>query len=283
MRDHHHNVVPMNQRGDAFDAVEQFWDDQEDDFPGQESFRYDDDYDLGLLTIQVFADGALLDTIRRPVHGSGYECAVLELRHPEPKPPAPMPRHLRELAWLTRLVGGAEALDALDIDRLPDEPLDTDGVREDLRARVAAISARLDDVVDQLHDPELRTACRRLLVRAVAAEPALLLRPDRDDTAAGAVLLAVARANDLVGQGRAIPASVLTHVCGLQTAPHERARSFAHAVAGHDGTGFDRHGGSRTKPDVLVLGSPDLLLGRFRAQLVRLRGLAHDEAQRAAG
>ena len=79
------NVVSMNQRGDRFDAAEELWDD-EDDFPGEEAFRYD--HDLGLLTIQVYAGGDLVDTIHRPVQGSGYECAVLELRHPKPRPPA---------------------------------------------------------------------------------------------------------------------------------------------------------------------------------------------------
>jgi hypothetical protein len=275
-----HNVVSMNQRGDRFDALEEPWDD-EDDFPGEEAFRYDDD--LGLLTIQVFAGGDLLDTIRRPVEGSGYECAVLELRHPKRRAPAPRPRHERELAWLARVVGSTAALDALGIDPLPDEPLDAARVRKDLQARVAAIGARCDQVADQLHDPELRTACRRLLVRAVAAEPELLLRSDRDDTAAGAVLLAVAKGNDLVGAGRAIPATVLTHLSGLRSSPADRARSFAHAVAGPEGTGFERHDGNRGEPDVLVLGSPDLLLGRFRATLVRLRGLAHEERHQAVG
>jgi hypothetical protein len=278
------NVVSMNQRGDRFDAAEELWDD-EDDFPGEEAFRYD--HDLGLLTIQVYAGGDLVDTIHRPVQGSGYECAVLELRHPKPRPPAPRPRHERELAWLARLVGGTQALDGLGIDPLPDEPLDATRVRQDLQARVMAIGDRCDQVADELHDPELRTACRRLLVRAVAAEPALLLRSDRDDTAAGAVVLAVAKGNDLVGAGRAIPTTVLTDLSGLRSSPTERARSFAHALAGPEGTGFARHDvnhdGSRGEPDVLVLGSPDLLLGRFRAQLVRLRGLAHEERHRGVG
>jgi hypothetical protein len=276
-----HNVVSMERRrvDHLLDSADDRWEDEPDDYPGSSEHEYLPD--LGELTIRVFAGDDLLDTIRRPVGGSGYELAALGLRPLKPRPPRP--RHERELTWLARLVGGTDALDGLGIDALPDEPLDCSGVREDLRARVAAIAARCDRVADGLHDIELRTACRRFLARAVSAEPELLLRSDRDDTAAGAVLHAVAGANGLLGRGRAFTASSLTEVCGLRSSPHGRAQSFAHAVAGSVGTGFGPHGDSRGEPDVLVLGSPDLLLGRFRAQLVRLRGLAHEERHQAVG
>jgi hypothetical protein len=276
-----HNVVSMGRRhvDDVLDTADDRWDDEPDDYLSAPEDEHP--HDLGQLTIRVFAGDDLLDTIRRPVGGSGYELAVLGLRPAKPTPPRP--RYERELTWLARVVGSADALDGLDIDPLPDEPLDCSGVREDLRARVAAIAARCDLVADGLHDAELRTACRRLLVRAVSAEPELLLRSDRDDTAAGAVLHAVAAANDLVGRGRAFTSSSLTELCGLRSSPHGRAQSFAHAVAGPEGTGFAPYGESRGEPDVLVLGSPDLLLGRFRAKLVRLRGLAHEERHQAVG
>ena len=75
---------------------------------------------LGELTKLVILGDQVVDVLREPVHGSGYECAALELedrgllRRPVPPPPPPMPApHERQLAWLACIVGGDEALGAL--------------------------------------------------------------------------------------------------------------------------------------------------------------------------
>lgn len=259
---------------------------------------YDDGYDqygrpvgpspLGKLTVLVMMDDQVVDVMQRPVQGSGYECAALELGRGKPEPvrvtppPPEPPRHERELAWLARLVGGREALAGLDTDPLPDEPLDLSGVRTELRERVQVISEQADDVAERLFGDEVRTACRRLLVRAVGAEPGLLREASRDEVVPAAVVWAVAKGNDLVGSGRQMPASAIHALCGLKSAPTERGKAFAHAVAGPTGTGFDqwRH---RSSADVLELGAGDLLTSPFRRHLIALRDLAEAERLRAAG
>ena len=257
---------------------------------------YDDGYDeygrpvgpspLGKLTVLVMMDDQVVDVMRRAVQGSGYECAALDLGRgiPEPvevaPPPPEPPRHERELGWLARLVGSHEASDHLSVDPLPgDEPLELSAVPGRVRERVQVISEQVDDVAARLFDDEVRTACRRLLVRAVAAEPGLLREPSRDEVVPAAVLWAVGKANDLVGPGRQMPVSAVTALCGLKSAPTERGKAFAHAVAGPRGVGFERFRYG-AEPDVLELGSADLLVSSFRRHLVTLRDLARGERER---
>ena len=269
-------------------------DDRYDDYDD-----HDDRYDeygrpvgpsrLGKLTVLVMMDDQVVDVLQRSAQGSGYECAALELGRGKPEPvevpppPPEPPRHERELGWLARLVGGHGVLDHLPVDPLPaDEPLDLAAVPSDVRERVQVIGEQVDDVAARLFDDEVRTACRRLLVRAVAAEPGLLREPSRDEVVPAAVLWAVGKANDLLGPGRQMPVSAVTALCGLKSAPTERGKAFAHAVAGPRGVAFGRYQYG-VDPDVLELGSADLLVSRFRRQLVRLRDLALGEQKRVVG
>jgi hypothetical protein len=257
---------------------------------------HDDGYDeygrpvgpspLGQLTVLVMMDDQVVDVMQRAVQGSGYECAALDLGrgNPEPvevaPPPPEPPRHERELGWLARLVGSHEVLDHLSVDPLPgDEPLELSAVPGRVRERVQVISEQVDDVAARLFDDEVRAACRRLLVRAVAAEPGLLREPSRDEVVPAAVLWAVGKANDLVGPGRQMPVSAVTALCGLKSAPTERGKAFAHAVAGPRGVGFERFRYG-AEPDVLELGSADLLVSSFRRHLITLRDLARGERER---
>lgn len=249
--------------------------------------RYDDEprgSDLGTLTNVVLVGSQVIDVTSHPVAGSGYECAVLDLEqrglyqrpisHQPPPAPPPPPPHERQLAWLATIVGGEEALLALDSTPLPDEPLDLSGVPRHLHARVEAIAGRIDPWVSLAMGDEGLTAARRLLVRAVAAAPGLL-RSDRDDIAAGAVVWAAAKGNDLVGQNRPLRASVIQDLAGLLTSPGQRGAAFAHALTGV-GTSYGQadwlYGGLR--PNVIPLGSPDVLLGSFRQRLITFRDIA---------
>jgi hypothetical protein len=277
---------------------EAFYDRLRSDDPDGQYDDYDDRFDqygrsvgpsrLGKLTVLVMMDDQVVDVLQRSVQGSGYECAALELGRgrPEPvvvPPPPEPPRHERELGWLARLVGGHDVLDRLPVDPLPaDESLDLAAVPIRLRERVQVISEQVDDVAARLFDDEVRTACRRLLVRAVAAEPGLLREPSRDEVVPAAVLWAVGKANDLLGPGRQMPVSAVTALCGLKSAPTERGKAFAHAVSGPRGVAFGRYQYG-ADPDVLELGSADLLVSRFRRQLVGLRDLAVEEQKRVVG
>ena len=247
--------------------------------------RYDaPEPSLGELTKVVLLGQHLLAVEREPIEGSEYEVEVRELEglglrwRPDPTPPAvppPLPApHEQQLAWLAAIVGGEEALATLDSTPLAPAELDLDAVSEHLRDRVAAIAARFEPWVPLVLGDEGLTAARRLLVRAVAAEPGLL-RSDRDDIATGAVVWAVAKGNDLVGQNRPVRASVIQELAGLRSSPGQRGSAFAYALGGV-GT---RYGlvdwmYRRQRPDVIPLGSPDLLLGRFRHRLIVTRDLA---------
>jgi hypothetical protein len=235
------------------------------------------------LTRVVLIADQVVDVLRRPVAGSGYECAALELRDAGPpprssQPPARLPEppaHEQQLAWLARIVGGDEALTALGVEPLDPEELSLRSIRADLHDRVRGIDDRLERWAPVLLGEEGLAASRRLLARAVASEPALLTRSDRDDVATGAVLWAVAKGNDLVGSNRPVRVGVIQDVCGLTTSPSGRGSAFAHAVGGDGSTSYGRplwmfH----AQPAVIPLGSPDLLVARFRRRLVLLRDLA---------
>lgn len=235
---------------------------------------------LAELMQVVLVGDQVVDVVRRPVSGSGYECAVLELqdrgllrRAALAPPPAPA-RYEQQLAWLARIVGGQEALDTLAVEPLELEELCLDGVRASQRNRVRDIDLRLEQWAPGLLGDEGLAASRRLLTRAVALEPALL-RSDRDDVATGAVLWAVAKGNDLIGNSRPVRASVIQEVCGLVSAPSTRGSAFAHAVGGAGGMRYGRPVWMYdAHPSVIPLGSPDLLLSRFRRALLSLRDVS---------
>lgn len=239
---------------------------------------------LGELIKVVLLGQHLLAVEREPIEGSGYEHEVRELEalglrwRPEPpgppvRPPLPAP-HEQQLAWLATIVGGDEALATLDATPLAPAELDLATVPAHLRDRVATIAARFEPWAPLVMGDEGLTAARRLLVRAVSTEPGLL-RSDRDDTAVGAVVWAVAKGNDLVGANRPVRASAIQELAGLRSSPGQRGAAFAYAVGGVS-TRYGRadwaYGGQR--PDVIPLGSPDLLLGRFRRRLITSRDLA---------
>ncbi len=216
--------VPRDESYDGYESYDRF--EMSDRFATcdrSERHREHGHTGLGDLTQVILVGDQVLDVVpcaRRPVAGSGYECATLELRdrgllRPQPPAPPPVPPgYEQQLAWLARIVGGEEALGALGVEPLEPEELCLDDVRPSLRDRVRGIDVRLEQWAPVLLGDEGQPAARRLLTRAVAAEPALL-RSDRDDVATGAVLWAVAKGNDLVGTNRPVRASVIQEVCGL--------------------------------------------------------------------
>lgn len=235
---------------------------------------------LGLLTRITVIDDQVVDIEREPIDGTRFECAAMEMGRGMQKPPTPEPqppRHEMELAWLARAVGGLEALSALDDRPLVDDGWDLAEVRMDVRGRTAAVLERVGRLADEVAGPEASVAARRLGLRAIERVPGLLRRSDRDDIAAGAILWASLKANDLIGPDRAVTGSGLQTLCGLKTSPGQRGRSFAQAVCGGPvggsySVGFWAYGAGM--PDIVVLGSPDLLLSQFRRYLIRVRDTA---------
>ena len=105
--------------------------------------------------------------------------------------------HIDPVKLLSDAAGGDEALRALDDAPLPDEEFDWTGIPEDVHAKVAEVLALCDRCCDELLDVEYRTACRRLLARAAAGDPAVFRRKARSNTAAAAICWIVGKDNEL--------------------------------------------------------------------------------------
>jgi hypothetical protein len=101
---------------------------------------------------------------------------------------------------------GADNVDSIDDEPLPDEDLRWEGIDESIRERVGIIAGHIDRCCDALLTPEYRTACRRLLARAAAGKPDIFRRKSRDDYAAIAIIWSIGQANGLFDNWlRAVP------------------------------------------------------------------------------
>jgi hypothetical protein len=105
------------------------------------------------------------------------------------------------LDQLVEEVGGQDALDSLDDTSLPEEELAWDRVPADLRDRVAEILAACDRCSDDLLGAEYKTACRRLLARAVPGLSGMLTTTTRPEVIAAAVCWVIGKGNQRLGQG----------------------------------------------------------------------------------
>ncbi len=104
-------------------------------------------------------------------------------------------RHFAEhrLADLAEQVGGTDVLNALPLDPLPTEPFPWGGIAEAARPRTQEV---LDVLAAGLaDDPELLTACQRLLARAVSGDPECMLRVTKAAPTAAAVAWSVGHGN----------------------------------------------------------------------------------------
>jgi len=160
-----------------------------------------------------------------------------------------------------RVVGGRSALMNLEASPLPDEPFEWAGIPADVRARVTEVLERCDRCADELLDAEHRTAMRRFLGRAAAADPAIFRRAGKADRAAAAVAWVVARANQTVGYLGGLESQELLAWFGVSGSVSQRAAVFLRA------NGVDPHRlyGS------MNLGAPDLLVSARRRDLIEQR------------
>ena len=162
---------------------------------------------------------------------------------------------------LERAVGGAQTLATLDEVPLPDEPLDWDGVAEDIRDRVNEVAVLCDACCEALLDTEYRTAARRLLAAVASGDPAVFRRKARPETAAAAICWIIGKANELfVPSAGGMAAKDLVAHFGLQGSVSQRAGTLLRAAGLRD----DTYG-------TIALGSPRYLVSARRLRIIERR------------
>ncbi|MGB6162617.1 MAG: DUF6398 domain-containing protein [Pseudonocardiaceae bacterium] len=165
------------------------------------------------------------------------------------------------LDTLRRAVGGEDALDTLDAVPLPDEPFAWDPIPADIHERVDEVLRLLDQCCDELLDVEYRTACRRYLSRAAAADPEIFRRRSRAETAAAAICWGIGKANDLFGPKLRVK-DLLAHFGISQGGVSQRSEPLLRAI------GVDPHHHNYGETN---LGSPDYLTAARRKQILASR------------
>lgn len=163
---------------------------------------------------------------------------------------------------LAEEAGGQEALDALDDRPLPDEEFDWDAIPADIHARVQEVLTSCDRACDELFDRETRTACRRLLARAAAGDPAVFRRRARSETAAAAIVWLIGKANHLFTPyaGHLMVKDVMAHFGLHQSSVSQRASSLLKAA-----------GLSPPFGGYVFLGSTDYLVSARRRRIIERR------------
>ncbi len=118
---------------------------------------------------------------------------------------------------------------------LPDEDFDWSSIAEDIHGKVAEVLELTDACCDELLDVEYRTACRRLLARAAAGDPAVFRRRASSATAAAAICWIVGKDNDLFhpAGGGMLVKDLIAHFGLAQSGVSQRAETLMKAA------GFD--------------------------------------------
>lgn len=142
-----------------------------------------------------------------------------------------LPSYEEQVLDTLRDAVGADALDDLDTSPLPDEPLDLSPVPLDVHDKVAGVADLVDGCCAELLDVEHRTACRRLLADAAAADPGIFRRRGRPETAAAAVVWIVAKANRAFSQRPGgLTAKAVGEWFGVGSNPGQRAPTLLQAI-----------------------------------------------------
>jgi hypothetical protein len=171
--------------------------------------------------------------------------------------------HQSLLDQLADEVGGQEALGSLDDTPLPDEQFGWDVVPADLRDRVGEVLAACDRCCDSLLGVEYRTACRRLLARAMPGMDGILRGTSKPETIAAAVCWVIGNGNQRFGQrpGELRVKDMMNHFGLGQSSPSGRGHKIMQAAGIQP---------ARTYP-VVRLGSPGLLVSARRQRIIKLR------------
>jgi hypothetical protein len=177
------------------------------------------------------------------------------------------------LDWLAAACGGPQAVRALDA-----APL-TGPIALPRHPRVTAVATLLGTIAQEWFDEEFAIALRAGLARLWRISPVVVTSPASATYVASGVTWAVGRANGLVGPGTELSAAALKKFLDSPSLPTTHARPVVAALRGlWAWEAADRRASFQLEP----LGWPELLLGRTREQLIRVRdhALAAKEADR---
>ena len=173
-----------------------------------------------------------------------------------------------ELRWLDALVGGRPALLALDAHPLERRPLEVPELGADRTDRALVIGAQCHRLaVEVFDDEELATATGRLWEAVLAADPGMLGRSSRDDTAIGGLVWAAAQANGLLGSEGRLLARDLWPRLGVPASAAGRGAAMLERLA----PGAALLVGPPGAPRLRATGRAEVLLGQTRAILVARR------------
>jgi len=177
-------------------------------------------------------------------------------------------RRQQEIDWLEALVGGPEALLALDGLPLERRALEVPEMGPELTERALAIAADAQRLaVEVFDDEELRFAVARLWEALLVTDRAMLARSARDDTAVGALVWAVAQANGLLGPEGRLLARDLWPRLGVPASAAGRGSALLERLAPGTAHLAAPSGAPRLRPT----GRPDALLAPVRTLLVARR------------
>jgi Domain of unknown function (DUF6398) len=175
----------------------------------------------------------------------------------------PFDVHQHILEQLAEEAGGQEELDSLQDIALPEEEFGWDQVPAGVRDRVADVLAACDRCSDDLLGAEYKTACRRLLARAVPGLSTMLHGTAKPEVIAAAVCWVIGKGNQRLGQGPGkLRVKALMSYFGLgQSSVSGRGYQVMRAAGIQPAIAY---------PSVR-LGSPDLLVSARRRRIIELR------------
>jgi hypothetical protein len=214
----------------------------------------------GLPADHWVEDGADLAQLqRRSAPGKGVHPVPLISQHETRE---------HELRWLDAQVGGRETLLALDAHPLEPRTLQLPDLEAGVAVRARAIGAECDRVARKVFaDEELGSALRRLWEAVLVADPGMLGRSSRDDTAVGALVWAAAQANGLLGPEGRLLARELWPRLGVPASAAGRGAALLERLA----PGASLLVAPPGAPRLRAAGRPDVLLASTRELLVTRR------------
>jgi uncharacterized protein DUF6398 len=183
----------------------------------------------------------------------------------EPWDVEPFDAHQHVLEQLAEEVGGPEALYSLDGVALPEEDFHWERIPVAVRDRVAEVLAACDRCADDLLGAEYKTACRRLLARAVPGLSRMLSGTAKPEVIAAALCWVIGKGNQRLGQGTGeVRVKDLMRYFGLgQPSVSERGYQIMRAAGIQPASAYP----------AVRLGTPSLLVSARRQRIIELRDL----------